>query len=255
MRKVIAALVTAAILAPTWAEAEMVLMGNWNLSEASDGVAPDSSGNGLDGIIYGNPTLLVGAGLHFDGVDDYIEIPNTTEWNFANGFTLKASVRYSDPQGYHDAFIVGKHVGDVPAGYGLGVFSPNYDNQMFLMAQPGDGPGAERIIGGDYMDGNWHDLMGIYDGTSLSLYVDGELKARRDSWRYDSFSTANIRIAAIVPGNDDVKFHGDIGEVQIYEAVPEPSTLAILGASAIGLLAYVWRKRRVPVIDRGGADE
>ena len=58
--------------------AEAVLMGDWDLSQVHDGVAPDRSGNHMDGLVYGNPTSLGGGGLHFDGVDDYIEIPNTS---------------------------------------------------------------------------------------------------------------------------------------------------------------------------------
>ena len=44
-----------------------VLMGDWKLSQVSGGAAPDSSGNHMDGIVYGSPTPVSG-GLYFDGV-------------------------------------------------------------------------------------------------------------------------------------------------------------------------------------------
>ena len=114
------------------------------------------------------------------------------------------------------------------------------------MAQPGEANngGHERIFGGDWSDGFWHDAVGVYDGTSLSLYVDGNLVAHKAQWEYDSFSPANIRIGYYVPGDDDNKFIGDIGEVKIYSgAVPEPSAIVLLAIGAISLFAYAWRKR------------
>jgi hypothetical protein len=49
-----------------------------------DGTATDSSGNGNHGTIFGNPQVVGGArsaGLKFDGIDDYIEVPNSTSLN------------------------------------------------------------------------------------------------------------------------------------------------------------------------------
>ncbi|MBU4271847.1 MAG: hypothetical protein KKE86_12215 [Planctomycetes bacterium] len=223
-----------------------VLMGSWKLDEAEGTVAYDSSGNGMHGIIYGSPTPLLGGGFHFDGIDDYIDIPGTSDWNFASGFTLKARIRYTDPQPYPDTAIISNHrSGVTPAsGYGLLVQSPLYNNQLWLFAQPGEMPiGPCGISGGTYQDGNWHDVIGIYDGTALSLYVDGELKAHEDSWNYSSFSTENVRIASYIPGG---KFHGDIADVQIYAgAIPEPATLIVWSLLAgLGITIGYWRRRR-----------
>lgn len=53
----------------------------------------DSSGNGHHGIAFGNPSLVpdgtISQALSFDGVDDYIELPNTSLLDFGVGdFTL-----------------------------------------------------------------------------------------------------------------------------------------------------------------------
>ena len=39
----------------------------------------------------------------------------------------------------------------------------------------------------------------------------------------------------------------DSGFDYVNPAVPEPGTLALLAVGLIGLLAYVWRRRRVPI--------
>lgn len=219
-----------------------VLMGSWKL----DGNANDSSGNGMDGTIYGSLTWLPGGGAHFDGAanTNFIEIPNSSAWNFeSGGFTLKASVRYTDPQPFRGTAIISKHTSGVASGYGLMVQSPEYNNQLGLMVQPGDAP-PDRIYGGTHQDGNWHDVVGTYDGTVLSLYVDGTLKAQNTLWNYSSFNDVNVRIGYFFPGDDNKSFLGDIKDVQIYSGVPEPSTLVLLGIGTISLLAYVWRRRK-----------
>lgn len=54
------------------------LIGHWTLDDGAGTVAKESTGKGLDGTIFGNPTWdragINGGCLVFDGVDDYIFI-------------------------------------------------------------------------------------------------------------------------------------------------------------------------------------
>lgn len=209
-------------------------MGDWKLDEGSGSVAKDSSGNGNNGVIHGSPTWVpgpsYGRAMHFDG-STYIEIPNTSDWNFPAGFTIQAWFRCGN-QLYPEGPIVFKHQSGVMAGFGLGVTSP--DNHgvasgLYLLAEQGEvsSGGIERIYGGNFTDNRWHEAVGKYDGTALSLYVDGNLVAHKDHWQYSSFSPENIRIGGLVPGQFHCKFIGDIGEVKIYATPrtvnPKPS--------------------------------
>jgi hypothetical protein len=232
-----------AVLSVSESRAE-TLMGYWKL----DGTANDTSGNGNNGVIYGNPTWLEGGGAHFDG-STYIEIPYTSAWNFPGGFTIDVSFKCGD-QSYPGGVIVSKAQSGVMAGYGIEITSPDNSvgtRNIGLIAETGEAftGGHERIYGGDFTDGNWHEARGVYDGTALSLYVDGSLVAHKDQWLYNSFSPENIRIGGVVPGQYHTMFVGDIANVKIYDgATPEPSTFALLGIGAVSLLGGAWRRRQ-----------
>ncbi len=53
------------------------LIGWWKFDDGSGTVARDASGRGRDGTLRGGPTWVIGrvdGALHFDGIDDYVEV-------------------------------------------------------------------------------------------------------------------------------------------------------------------------------------
>jgi hypothetical protein len=145
-----------------------------------------------------------------------------------------------------DTAIVSKHVSGQWAGYALTVFTPYGPpaNELSFFVEPYTP--YSRIYGPNVVNDNWHEAVAMYDGASLSLFLDGILVAQQTPCQYDGFSPANIRIGYYVPGTGDSTFFGDIGEVKIYDGavpMPEPSTLVLLAISTIGVLGYAWRRR------------
>ena len=54
------------------------LVGWWKFDDGSGTTAVDSSGNGNDATVYGDPQWVAGwldGALQFDGVDDYVDLP------------------------------------------------------------------------------------------------------------------------------------------------------------------------------------
>jgi len=98
------------------------------------------------------------------------------------------------------------------------------------------------IIGNDSSDTGQLQAFSTSD-TLLGTYTTGEL------------STGNVENASISRAVPDIAYAIALGtwrdDVSLdnlrYESVvPEPSTIALLGMGALGLLAYGWRRRKRP---------
>ena len=64
------------------------LVGWWKFDDGTGTTAVDSSGNGNDATVYGNAQWIDGwldGALQFDGVDDYIEVPDNDTLDVGKG--------------------------------------------------------------------------------------------------------------------------------------------------------------------------
>jgi prepilin-type N-terminal cleavage/methylation domain-containing protein len=67
------------------------LVGYWSFDEGSGTIAKDYSGNGNDGTIYGGATWTtgkVGGALSFDGVNDFVNVPDATMLRIPGDITI-----------------------------------------------------------------------------------------------------------------------------------------------------------------------
>jgi hypothetical protein len=96
------------------------LAGYWKFDEGSGTTTNDSSPFHNDGNIYGSTwaTGKIGNALQFDGVNDYVEILDSSSLNITNGITLEAWVYPSTLSGWTN--IIEK---DQSAGYKLGLLN------------------------------------------------------------------------------------------------------------------------------------
>ena len=113
-----------------WAE----LVGYWRLDEASGTIAYDSSGNGHDGTIKGDPQWVAGrngTALDFDGTEDYIDIGLGAGDYFAtlnSGLTVAAWISREGTGTYDIVFGAGRNpvgttAGDDNNGWKFGIDS------------------------------------------------------------------------------------------------------------------------------------
>ena len=134
--------------------------------------ANDSSGKGNHGTFFGATTFAagkIGKAFSFDGKTDYVEVPDSPSLNPATAVTLAAWICPSNFP-YSSPVIKKAGNGTIPdAGYALEV------------------AGLDGAICGVYVNGawaitgyapvpldQWSHIAGVYDGTNVLVYVNGE---------------------------------------------------------------------------------
>lgn len=167
-------LIFAAFLTNTAQAVDPNLVGWWKLNEIADVNATDSSGNGNDGTLAGNPQWVTGildGALEFDGNGDYINCGNGPTLQIQDQITLACWIRV--PQFTRNwATIISK--GD--SSYRLSRGESNYAVHMGFngaTSMPYSWFDGKKAVNDD----QWHHIVGLYDGTEARIYVDGKLDA------------------------------------------------------------------------------
>ncbi|MBU1097409.1 MAG: T9SS type A sorting domain-containing protein [Bacteroidetes bacterium] len=183
------------------------------LDEGRDTVAYDVSGYANHGSIANQPTWVggkYGNALRFDGIDDYVEIPNSPSLNIdTNGVSISIFVKLDYlPQ-------------EMPTGVG-----PIYDSGLdryVIYVDKGNkelrfkvttASGAERpgIPENMLVKNEWMHIVGVYDGSMAMIYMNGELMDTHSN------ITGNVKPDQVARlGQDGTNyFKGELDNVQIY---------------------------------------
>ena len=193
-------------------------------SEGAGLATADSSGNGNNGTLMNGPVWCTGhadSALRFDGVDDYVDIGNAANLNPTNAITIAAWFNTSMTN--VSQYIVGKD--NLPTG----------TLQYFLRVQAGGKLRmAVRTNVENYLTSapainanTWYHITGVYDGTSLRLYLNGQLLgAPLAAAGAMANNGVNVRIGTKQDGL--LPFKGVLDEVEIYDrALSAPEVLAL----------------------------
>lgn len=201
----------------------------WQFDKLDGTNVIDASGHGHTARVHGAPQIAEGPtsatnALEFDGFKTFAECPDTPAFDFGEGITVAfwAKLRKrNQPNGYlvakPGAWSVVRRGDDARLVFYLGGVTRTDGVALSLV--------SKRAID----DGEWHHVVGTYDGQKAELYIDGTL---------DSVAAARgLIVTSPEPvfmgkkmGRSRPGFSGWIADVRIYSCgLTEREVLGLCG--------------------------
>jgi hypothetical protein len=212
------------------------LVAHWALNESTGEIAADSIGD-HNGFLHGDPQWMPAEGyldgaLFFDGIDDYIEVP---DYKGISGGASRTCTAWINTTRASTAFI-------------LNWGHASNDGAKWLVRLHDDGTLRVSVNNG-YMwgvtnlaDGEWHHIAvvlsddGSPDVSEVSLYADGILETVGTVSPYAINTAADQNVKIGVDNNTGTAyFLGMIDAVQIYNQALMPDEISRLYASNTAL--------------------
>jgi hypothetical protein len=182
------------------------VVGYWSFNENADGGVADYAGRELDGTMFGvgdggqpgGPVNVIGTffrGLRFDGLDDYVAVPDDPAFDFGEGtFALEAWVQTNDTCVTEVVFV--------------SRWTPGMLWFISCWASEGQAAGGRAVIGlrdsenfavsfaGSTVinDGAWHHIIGVRENQRVVLYVDGQPDDFRDASFFGNFDADGFAV-------------------------------------------------------------
>ncbi len=145
------------------------LVGHWGLDDGQGLAVADATTNALTGKLSGQvlPVWDEKEGsLVFDGVQNYVEIPDAPPLRRSRGFAVTVWVK-ADP--HADGVVVGKWPSQGLAGsYSLGLVDGHVVMELSV-----NGHYCPLISEDVLPDDGWHQLAAVYDEFEMRLYLNG----------------------------------------------------------------------------------
>lgn len=181
---------------------------HWTLDEGQGEIAGDSSGNGHDGILINDPPWTQGnieGALAFNGFDHAVIVADAPILATPGQLTLAAWVRHPPTSSFRS--ILDKRDANED-GYDLYLTDLG---TLFMRVNHETLEGFNPVA-----DGTWHHVAGIYDGTQITLYVDGQVDVTLAVDAGPIETTSDLVLGRHF-GDLDVAFAGRLDDVQIYD--------------------------------------
>ncbi len=198
------------------------VVGAWHFDEGEGNIAHDTSGEGNDGTLYdGNTTNddgntppqwidgKFGKALSFDGVDDYVEVPDSESLRIAEDLTMIVWV-FPELDGSNYLTVCGKG----RMGEGVMAVDTRYGDYRLAWRQ-GDGT---NMYSHDFLNfftfgERWYSVAVVREGNTLKAFRDGEF--------FDSLTfsyTVNTTSLSFYIGrrSDGFYLNGSVDEIFIF---------------------------------------
>ena len=197
------------------------LVAYYGMEEESGTIMGDDLNNAPDGTIHGatvNQTGHQGKAYTFDGIDDYIEIPDNTAFDLTSNFTISFWFKVGD-------------VSQTQTIFGKIANASSHEDPYFLYsteATPASGEFVQitsRItVGGtdatkthyNQSTGVWHHLIYTFEGHNMRIYLDG---AHVSKYHPGNVDTNNLPIRIGANGALSNFLQGQVDEFGVWNRV------------------------------------
>jgi hypothetical protein len=197
---------------PSIGPAPTGLVAAYSFNEANGAVAIDTSGRGNNGVIAGATRTAAGFSgnaLSFDGLNDWVTVPDAASLQLTTAMTIEAWIAPSDLNGWQS--VVLKEGGSALA-YGLYASDTAARPAAYVrIGQTDTGAASTSPLPLN----TWTHLAATFDGGRLKLYINGELIKSKDVAGTLSAGSGPLRIGGNAIWGEF--FTGLIDEVRIYK--------------------------------------
>jgi len=136
--------------------------------------------------------------MYFDGVDDYVEIPDSDDFH-TKEFTVEVAVLFLDfnpPGGIvtRNPVVVHKNWAGSPSWCIWAENTNNVPGRLHFDFIDSGGTRRNTVIPDQLKVGRWYVIHGVYDGCKSMIYVNGVKKAETDQGCNDFTNTAPLRL-------------------------------------------------------------
>jgi len=204
------------IKAPPYIGLQEGLVGFWSFDgpDMFSTKATDRSGQGNNGTLTNGPKRAIGRigqALEFDGVDDYVNVSDSSSLDITGAVTVTAWFK-PDTIGDTDT-IVSKRSAWSATGipYELSITGQFNRIQWRVVGNTNDlsSPDNEVVVG------EWHFVSGTWDGTTQRIYKNGIEIVNASNTNTITSNNSSVRIGELPDGSGEL-FDGHIDEVRIY---------------------------------------
>ncbi len=206
-------------------------IGYWKFDESSGTVAADSSGNGSNGTVYGNPVWRPSSGwfdgaIDLDGRGDYVRVDRPAGFDFAPGsFSVSAWIYPRETTGQYRAILEYDRSGTYGNRFGLWL---DDDGCVHFRVGLNTWQSVDALKGEQ-----WYHVAATFDTDTraMKIYIDGLLDATATN--HGGFITPTQ--ATLVIGArgtaDDEYFNGLIDDVRVYASLLTSEEVLILAGT------------------------
>ena len=212
------------------------LLAYWTFDEGTGSTAYDSSGNTNTGAVVGTAgwtSGIINGALMFDGSSTQVTVSNAASLNPVNGITLAAWI--NSPDWFNSPRLIEK--GASFNQYGLCI--TNTGQLQFYLSGVANG----SVVATPPSINVWHHIAGTYDGSLISLYIDGQLVAQQPASGPVAITTDGLAIGNRPGGGPAYRTDGILDDVRIYGSGLSANQIAqIYGTDSVGDgIANWWR--------------